>query len=123
MPNHVHILIEPLNVAQAVRLCNSGSSQGKPSCQSSQPEGERCYALSQILQNLKGYTSRQANQLLGRCGAFWQDESYDHWVRDETEYARIVDYIDQNPVKAGLCAAPRQWRWSSAADVAQAVSL
>ena len=38
-----------------------------------------------LLQSLKGATARQANLLLGRTGeAFWQAESYDHWVRDES---------------------------------------
>ena len=56
-------------------------------------------------QGLKGYTAREANRLLGRTGQpFWQGESYDHWVRDETEFIRIIAYIENNPVKAGLVA-------------------
>src|ERR1035438_9126251 len=31
---------------------------------------------------LKGFTGHQANAMLGRTGAFWQDESYDHLVRN-----------------------------------------
>jgi type I restriction enzyme R subunit/putative DNA methylase len=70
---------------------------------------------SRLLQSLKGVTARQANLLLGRTGeTFWQAESYDHWVRDETEWDRIVTYIEDNPVKAGLVQFAEDYRWSSA---------
>jgi len=50
---------------------------------------------------LKGSTARRANQLLGRTGQpFWQDESYDHWVRNRKELDRIIGYIEENPVSA-----------------------
>src|SRR5580692_8428330 len=45
--------------------------------------------------------------------AFWQDESFDHRVRDEAELDRIVHYVEYNPVSAGLAANPRNWHWSS----------
>lgn len=89
MPNHVHIVFEPL--------------LEKP---------EQYYSLSNIMQSLKGYTAWQANQILGRKGAFWQDESYDHVVRNEQELQRIVEYVLMNPVKAGLVRQPEDWKWS-----------
>ena len=46
--------------------------------------------------------------------AFWQNESYDHLVRSETEFRRIRRYIEINQVKAGLVAAAEEFRWSSA---------
>jgi REP element-mobilizing transposase RayT len=64
---------------------------------------------------LKGSTARQANLILGRTGeAFWQDESFDHRVRDEVELHRIVRYVEHNPVNASLVANPGDWPWSSA---------
>ena len=72
---------------------------------------------SRLLQSLKGFTAREANRMLGRTGEpFWQAESYDHWVRDEHEYGRIVAYIESNPVKAGLVEHPEDYRWSSASQ-------
>jgi putative DNA methylase len=68
------------------------------------------------MQGFKGFTAREANRMLGRAGTFWQDESFDHWIREEADYARTVAYIDMNPVVAGLCATPAEWPWSSAAD-------
>jgi putative transposase len=70
---------------------------------------------SRALKSLKGSTARAANRILGRTGeAFWQPESYDHWVRDEMEWQRIAAYIENNPVKAGLVSRPEDYRWSSA---------
>jgi len=87
MPNHVHLLIWPM------------------------PN----HTLSEILRSRKRHTARQANLLLGRTGErFWQPESFDHWVRDDNEKARIRRYIRNNPVTAGLCARPEEWRWGSA---------
>jgi len=72
--------------------------------------------LAKILHSVKSYTANQANRLLGRSGRFWQDESYDHWVRNDTELARIVDYIAANPVRANLVEEPKDWLFSSAHD-------
>jgi REP element-mobilizing transposase RayT len=85
MANHVHLLITPL------------------------------VEVSRITQTLKRFTSRSANHILGLTGQpFWQDESYDHLVRDDQEFDRIVRYIENNPVKAGLVAQPDAFAWSSA---------
>jgi putative transposase len=64
------------------------------------------------MQSLKRHTARQANLALGRQGAFWQDESYDHVVRNAGEFERIVSYILENPVKAGLVSDWQAWPWS-----------
>ena len=81
MPNHVHLVV------------------GMP------PEAP---SLVVTLQRLKGYTATQANKLLGRSGAFWQSESYDHVVRPG-ELERIVSYVLENPVKAGLVTEWHHW--------------
>jgi len=36
-------------------------------------------------------------------------------VRTSREYERILNYIEQNPVRAGLVDSPEQWPRSSAA--------
>src|SRR5207247_9218850 len=58
--------------------------------------------LASIMHSLKSYTASKINAILKRSGQFWQHESYDHWVRDDDELARIVEYIAWNPVKAKL---------------------
>jgi len=87
MANHVHILISP------------------------------AAPLARITKGIKGVTGRAANQILRRAGKpFWLDESFDHWVRSESEFDRIVEYIENNPVSAGLVARPADWPWSSASS-------
>ncbi len=84
MPNHVHMLVTPSVVA------------------------------TKWLGPLKGFTAFQANRILGRVGAFWQRESYDHVVRSGGS-ERVRRYIENNPVKAGLVSTAEDYRWSSAA--------
>jgi putative transposase len=50
--------------------------------------------------------------VLRRGGGFWQHENYDHVVRDEAELSRIVAYVLDNPVKAGLAGSRGDWEWS-----------
>jgi hypothetical protein len=85
MANHVHVLLLPL------------------------------ISPSRLLQSLNGCTAREANLILGLTGRkFWQAESYDHWVRDDSELKRIAAYIENNPVKAGMVDSPDKYAWSSA---------
>ena len=87
MPNHVHALIAPLEP----------------------------WTVGKIMHSWKRHTARQANRLLHRTGgAFWALDYYDRFIRDEPHFLRAVDYIHQNPVKAGLCSKAEDWRWSSA---------
>lgn len=87
MPNHVHVLITP-----------------RPG-----------HDLSQILHSWKSFTAKKANALLGKTGAFWQQEYFDRFVRNEKHFEDALNYIEPNPVKAGLCDDPKDWRFSSAA--------
>jgi putative DNA methylase len=85
MPNHVHLLILPR------------------------------VPVPRLMQWLKGSTARGANRILERTGMrFWQDESYDHYLRDSRELNRTVAYIEENPVSAGLISVAQRWPWSSA---------
>jgi hypothetical protein len=49
---------------------------------------------------------------------FWAKDYFEHRVRDSAEEQRIVRYIENNPVKAGLCGDIEEWQWSSATEVA-----
>jgi len=89
MPNHVHLVCTPLEKSDGTY-----------------------HSLTAILHSLKRYTAREANRILGRGGAFWQAESYDHVVRDEREFRRIIAYVLNNPVKAGLVSTWEEWPWN-----------
>ena len=85
MPNHVHILAE----------------MWKP--------------LGTVLKNWKSYSGSEANKILGTTGeTFWQADYFDRYIRDREHYRRVVRYIENNPVKAGLVPEPCEWPWSSA---------
>jgi REP element-mobilizing transposase RayT len=101
MPNHVHIVF---SVGQFSKLSKDNIGQ----------VGNLSYNLSPILHTLKLFTAREANKILHRTGAFWQHESYDHIIRDEKELYRIVEYVLNNPVKAGLVSERSEWKWSYA---------
>jgi hypothetical protein len=63
------------------------------------------------MQSLK----REGNRILHLTGRrFWQDESNDRLVRDQVEFTRLANYIEEDPVKAGLAMAPGQFQWSTA---------
>ena len=110
MNNHVHALLQPIGDEFGPRP--AGYFGGDE-------VDDRRSPLTRICHSLKSYTAHQANRLLGRTGGFWQRESYDHWVRDEQELERIVAYIDQNAVRAGLCRLAHEYRWPSAFDIFQ----
>ena len=91
MPNHVHVLVQPR------------------------------YPLGKIVQGWKSVTSRQ---VLARHESLqlgipdpqrlWMRDYWDRYIRDEDHLASVIEYIHRNPVTAGLCRQPGEWRWSSA---------
>lgn len=96
MPNHVHSVLTPL-----------------------EKDNGTYYSMSGILHSIKRHTALHANRILERKGDFWQHENYDHVVRDEKEFYRIVAYVLNNPVSAGLVSRPEEWKWSYCRNVGQ----
>ena len=72
------------------------------------------HALAEVVNSWKTFTAREANRILGRQGQFWYREYFDRAIRDEEHLDAAVHYIHDNPVKAGLVAAPEEWPYSSA---------
>ncbi len=70
------------------------------------------FALYGLLQSIKSFSAKKANELLDRTGQFWQHESYDRVVRDNNELSKVVNYVLNNPVKAGLCKNWQDWKHS-----------
>ena len=79
MPDHVHLLLT--------------------ACSKSDDE---TWSIPEIMQVIKGRSARQINRQLGRRGKFWQEESFDHVPRTSDKIADAVDYLVENPVRAGL---------------------
>lgn len=72
------------------------------------------YDLSEILHSIKSYTAHEANKMLHRTGQFWMEEYFDRLIRNQRHYLNTVRYIENNPVKAGLCKRASDWPFSSA---------
>jgi REP element-mobilizing transposase RayT len=81
MPNHVHVVVE----------LSSGST------------------LARTLHSWKSYTANAINRFLGRSGRLWQREYFDRLIRDREDLLGTVQYVIDNPVKAGLIDWP--WVW------------
>lgn len=74
--------------------------------------------VSRFMQSLKRFTAREGNRMLDLTGQpFWQDESCDRLVHDQTEFQRIARYIEMNPVNAGTVSTPEEYPWSSARPI------
>ena len=98
MPSHCHLVFAPL----------ADEAGGRP-------------AREVIVRSLKRHTAAGCNRVLGRTGRLWQPESFDRVIRGTAGIERVIDYVERNPVKAGLCALPDQWEFSSARSRPRAV--
>jgi len=85
MPNHVHILFELLPG-------NKG--------------------IDRIMKGIKGISALKCNKVLKTEGKFWQDESFDRFIRTDLEFDYTFRYIIYNPVKAGLVSDWRNWKYT-----------
>jgi REP element-mobilizing transposase RayT len=86
MPDHVHMLIQPL------------------------PKTDTEYwSLSSILHSIKSYSAKQIPKVMPHLGTIWQPERYDRIVRDDRAFTAIWHYICQNPVKAQLADSPSSY--------------
>jgi 1-hydroxy-2-methyl-2-(E)-butenyl 4-diphosphate synthase len=83
MPNHVHVILKLA-------------------------KGED---LDKILHSWKSFTSHEINKLNGTSGPIWQKESYDHLIRDGKDFRNQIDYVLNNPTKAGFS----NWQWTGCA--------
>jgi putative transposase len=85
MPNHWHAIIVPRDSS---------------------------WALGALMKRIKGRSARSINCARRTSGSVWQREWFDHWIRDAAEWDRCVDYIRNNPVKAGLVKKASDHPWT-----------
>ena len=83
---HVHILLTPL------------------------PDGAGYFRLAKIMGGIKGASVHSVNKLLKRSGSLWQDESFDHMIRSDEDFADKLLYIQMNAVETGV-KRPEDYPW------------
>ena len=69
--------------------------------------------ISGVIKSVKQSSMSGINQSRGTEGELWQPRFFDRALRTVEEYNEKVEYIHQNPVRAGLVSRPQDWRWSS----------
>ncbi len=84
MPNHVHLVVVP-------------SEEG---------------GLARLMQHPNRRYAWRINKRMNWQGHLWQSRFYS-CPMDEDHLIAAVRYVELNPVHAGLCKDPRDWRWSS----------
>ena len=88
MPDHVHLIYSPLR-----------------------REDGWSYTLPEIMKAIKGRSARLVNVALKRIGPVWQEEFFDHVLRSNDSLMERVDYVCQNPIRAGLVGTEAEYRW------------
>ena len=97
MPNHWHLLVEA-------------------------PTGG---ILVKMLQRFSSVHARAIRWKLKNqgTGAVYQSRFRAHAVQKNEAFLKVRNYIEKNPVKAGLCLNPEDWAWSSASPKAGKLPL
>ena len=80
MPNHIHMIFSLNYNKQFGLLDENGRALRAPT------------SLSNIINQLKGNVSKQIGF------SIWQKSFYDRIIRNEQEYIKIWDYIENNPI-------------------------
>lgn len=86
MTNHVHLLISP---------------------------GVESGAVSAFMKVLAGRQTRRTNRKAGRTGTLWDGRFKASLIDSSTYLLACYRYIELNPLRAGICRAPADYRWSS----------
>jgi RecG-like helicase/REP element-mobilizing transposase RayT len=93
MPDHVHLLIEPM----VERQNESGNSI--------------FFSLSKILHSIKSFTANRINKIEKVNEPVWEVESFDRMIRSESDLQEKFEYITRNPWDAGIAQPKEDYRW------------
>ena len=100
MPDHVHLsLSEPerQTLAEALKSLKQGVA--------------RRLLHTSPLKPKSGLSGPPEN--VGELKHVWQKRYYDFNIRNYPQFVEKLRYIHRNPVRAGLCDCPEDWKWSS----------
>lgn len=69
--------------------------------------------LSAGMQILNSWFARFANRRHGWDGHLFRNRFWSELIEDDRHLLETARYIVLNPVRAGICKSPEEWRWSS----------
>jgi REP-associated tyrosine transposase len=69
--------------------------------------------LAEGMKRLNGLHAQAFNQRHEQHGHLVQDRYYTKLIESEAHFLELFRYIALNPVRAGLCRRPADWRWGS----------
>ena len=70
--------------------------------------------VEKAVQMIKGGSAHRIGIERPQQFPIWHRGFHDRWIRDAEQFRNAKSYIEQNPVKANLVEAAREYMWSSA---------
>ncbi len=121
MPSHVHVLIHTDTSASLGRIVQGWKgytgreiSRTLRQRRLSEQFATDARAEGEAEQTLGDPSKGSEATLIHSHSKVWHREYWDRYIRDERHFLNTVEYIHQNPVKAGLARFAEDWEWSSA---------
>jgi REP element-mobilizing transposase RayT len=71
-------------------------------------------SLSSVVHSWKSYSAHRIRRVANVAGRVWQPEYWDRFIRDDNHFVAAVEYVEANPVNAGLVMDAEAWPFSSA---------
>ena len=100
MPNHFHGIIEIVGAGSKPAQHDDNLSNGNLRYERAGLEPAPTKDLSEIIRQFKTFSARRINQLQNSIGApVWQRNFHEHIIRNETDYLRIANYVQTNPLR------------------------
>ena len=98
MPDHVHAVFQPW-----------------PKNESSH-EKTKFWSLTELMRSLKSFTAREINRAEQQTGAVWEKETFDRFIRSDSDLTEKFHYILRNPWDAGVAKQNEEYPWIWTAD-------
>lgn len=110
MPDHFHWIIRPNDT----RAEAPSTRRDNKSITTSRVVGSlEPMHIPLIMGRLKGRTAYEINKLLKRKGKLWQENYYEHVIRNQLDFEEKINYIHKNPYRSGLTQELENYKYSS----------
>jgi RecG-like helicase/REP element-mobilizing transposase RayT len=93
MPDHVHVLFQPWPKNEASH------------------EETTFWSLTELMRSLKSFSAREINRAEGKAGTVWEKETFDRYIRSDSDLVEKFHYILRNPWDAGVAKRNENYPW------------